>query len=81
MLRGVSEVTTYARSVSDDAEERRIEREEASRSREERERRAEERQEEKERFAEERRSAHDKNQALLQLAMIRALSGIKDFIL
>ena len=67
-------LTAATHGLQEEAEERRIEREEASRSREERERRAEERQEEKERFAEERRSAHDKNQALLQLAMIMALS-------
>ena len=59
-----------SRTVLDEKEERRVEKEEA---RERRERLEEERRDERDRVAEERRFAHEKNQAMLQLAIVKAL--------
>ena len=59
-----------SRTILDEKEERRVEKEEA---RERRERLGEERRDERDRVAEERRFAHEKNQAMLQLAIVKAL--------
>ena len=62
-----------SRTILDDKEERRAEKEEARERRERRERLEEERRDERDRVAEERRFAHERNQAMLQLAIVKAL--------
>ena len=61
----MAEVVTSSSRAREEMEERKAEREEARL-----------RREEKERTAEERRNRHENQQAMLQLAMIKACTGI-----